>query len=77
MVTAQIERLLVSPEQAADVLNIGRTSVYRLIATGELRSILIGRSRRISASALVEFVGRLEAGAPSGTVTGVGNDGTE
>jgi excisionase family DNA binding protein len=76
-VTGPIPKLLLSPEEAADVLSIGRTRVYRLIATGELRSMLIGRSRRIPSSALVEFVRQLEAGACSATVTGVGDDGTD
>ena len=37
-VTGPVPKLLVSPEEAAAVLSIGRTRVYRLIATGELRS---------------------------------------
>jgi len=55
-----IPRLLLSPEEAADALKIGRTRVYALIASGDLRSVLIGRSRRIPVTAVVEFVKRLE-----------------
>jgi excisionase family DNA binding protein len=75
--TPPLAKLLVSPEEAAHVLSIGRTRVYRLIATGELRSMLVGRSRRIPASALAEFVRRLEIGADSAVVTGAGDDGTD
>ena len=67
-------KLLVSPEDAADVLSIGRTRLFRLIATGQLRSVLIGRSRRIPVSALIEFVERSEAEAHT-DVTGPGDDG--
>ena len=41
---------------------MGRTSIYSLIASGELRSVKIGRSRRIPADALEEYVGRLTGG---------------
>lgn len=56
-----MDKLLLTPEEAAEVLGIGRTRVFRLMATGELRSLLIGRSRRIPADALPEFVAVLEA----------------
>ena len=42
---------------------VGRTTVYQLMASGELKSIKIGRSRRIPAAALEEYVGRLVQGA--------------
>jgi excisionase family DNA binding protein len=56
-------QLLFSPERAADKLDVGRTTVYQLMASGELKSIKIGRSRRIPAAALEEYVGRLVQGA--------------
>ena len=52
-------RLLFTPEHAADRLDIGRTTVYALMATGELRSVKIGRSRRVPAAALEAYVNRL------------------
>lgn len=55
-----MDRLLLSPEEAAEVLSIGRTRLYHLLATGALRSVQIGRSRRIPAAGLTEFVARLE-----------------
>ncbi|WP_246178521.1 helix-turn-helix domain-containing protein [Actinomadura decatromicini] len=54
------EPLLWRPEQAAVMLGIGRTKVYDLIRTGALRSVRLGGSRRIPASALTEFVAQLE-----------------
>jgi excisionase family DNA binding protein len=56
-------RLLFTPEHAADRLDVGRTTVYALMARGELRSVKIGRSRRVPADALEEYVTRLVGGA--------------
>jgi len=55
-----VDKLLLSPEEAAEVLCIGRTRLYRLLATGALRSVQIGRRRRVPAAGLTEFVARLE-----------------
>lgn len=55
-----VEKLLLKPEEAAEVLSIGRSKVYELIGTGELASVRVGASRRIPADALVEFVSRLQ-----------------
>jgi len=44
------------------VLRVGRSKLYELIAAGKLRSVKIGGCRRISATALAEFVAALEAG---------------
>jgi excisionase family DNA binding protein len=52
--------LLVRPEDAADALGVGRTKVYELMRSGELRSVKIGGLRRIPATALAEFVAQLE-----------------
>lgn len=54
-----IERLLLKPEEAAEVLSIGRSKVYELMGSGELASVRIGTSRRVPTEALVEFVSRL------------------
>ena len=51
--------LLLTPLQAATVLGISRTRVFALLARGEIESVLIGRSRRIPAAALHDFVARL------------------
>jgi len=53
------EKLLLTAEEAAIVLSLGRTKVYELMAKGELRSVRIGGCRRIPDSALREFVDRL------------------
>lgn len=44
-------------------LQIGRSKVFELLASGELRSVRIGRTRLIPESAIAEFIERLERGA--------------
>jgi excisionase family DNA binding protein len=51
-----MERLLLTVEEAADRLSIGRTKAYELMASGELESVTIGRCRRIPVDALRPFV---------------------
>ena len=53
------DHLLVTPEEAARRLSVGRTTVYALMASGELLSVNIGRCRRVPLSALRSFVTRL------------------
>ena len=54
-----ISDLLLKPEAAAQALNIGRSKIYQLMEAGELESVKIGRSRRISVKALEAFTERL------------------
>jgi len=56
-----VDQLLFRPDEAAQRLGIGRTKVYELMARGELRSVKIGAARRISATALADFVAGLDA----------------
>jgi excisionase family DNA binding protein len=55
--------LLLTAEEAAQALRVGRSKVYELMRSGVLRSVKIGGSRRISATALTEFVAALERDA--------------
>ena len=59
--TPQAPRVMLTPEQAADTLAIGRTTVYALIKNGELESVKIGRLRRIPADAITAYTARLSA----------------
>jgi excisionase family DNA binding protein len=51
---------LLTVEETADVLHLGRDKIYYLMRTGQLRSIKIGKSRRISRSWITEFIERRE-----------------
>jgi excisionase family DNA binding protein len=60
---------LLTIEETAEILHIGRDKVFYLIRTGQLRSIKIGKLRRISRAWIGEFVQQLETGslrAPGG-----------
>lgn len=62
--TADDLPLLLTVEQTSRKLHIGRSRVFELIATGELRSLSIGRSRRIPTAECERFItARMEAEA--------------
>ena len=52
---------LLKVEEAARRLRIGRTLCFRLIATGELESVPVGRLRRVPPDAVNDYVTRLRA----------------
>jgi excisionase family DNA binding protein len=56
---------LLSVEEAARRLGIGRTVCYRLISSGELESVTVGCLRRVPADAVPEYVARLRQSARS------------
>lgn len=51
--------VLLSVPEAARLLGIGRTTVYELIAGGQLEVVHIGRSIRVPTAAIDAFVDRL------------------
>lgn len=53
------ERVMLTAEEAAERLGIGRTLMYRLIKDGEIESVRIGRLRRVPATAITEYAARL------------------
>lgn len=55
----QITTLLLSPEEAAQLLGISRSRVYELLRDAELPSIKIGRLRRIPRQAVHAYVNDL------------------
>lgn len=56
-----MEKLLLTVEEAEDLTAICRSKLYVYMASGALRSVKIGRSRRIARTDLVEFIDRLRA----------------
>ena len=54
-----MEKLLLTPEEAGDLIGVGRTRVYELLRRGAIVSVRIGRSRRIPHQALVAYVERV------------------
>ena len=53
-------RLVYSVEAAAEALSISRTRMFRLIKVGTIRSIRVGRLRRIPVESLNEYVDQLK-----------------
>jgi excisionase family DNA binding protein len=67
-VTAQAEGpaskpvpLVCSVDEAAELLGVGRTLVFRLIATGKIESLKIGSRRLIPRAAIDGYIERLSA----------------
>lgn len=56
-----LTKLLLTPEEAAQVLGIGRTKVYELMLSNALESVKIGASRRVPADSLTSSVEGLRA----------------
>jgi excisionase family DNA binding protein len=54
-----MDKLLLTPTEAASALGIGRSKLYELLQTGELASVHIGACRRLPADALKAFLDSL------------------
>lgn len=54
-------RILYPAHEVAEQLGVGMTTAKELIRSGKLRSIKIGRARRVPADALQEYVQQLDA----------------
>jgi excisionase family DNA binding protein len=62
-------RLLYRIPEAADQLGLSRSTLYELVAAGELRVVKIGRAVRIPAAELTDWVERQAAAAQAGGST--------
>jgi excisionase family DNA binding protein len=60
------EHILLTVEEVAERLNIGRTRVFALIKSGEIESVTIGRLRRIRPDAIETFMRRARTDSPDG-----------
>jgi excisionase family DNA binding protein len=54
-------RVLLTVEEAAERLHIGKTKTYALVKAGEIESVLIGRLRRIHIDAIDAYAACLAA----------------
>ena len=62
----QAARLLLSPEEAGNRMQLSRATIYRMLERGELRSIKIGAVRRIPVRELEAYIA---AHLPDGSLT--------
>lgn len=56
-----MDKMLLTPEEAAHTLGIGRSKVYELMRGGALSSVRIGACRRIPVEALRSYIATLAA----------------
>ena len=50
-------------EAVMERLGVGRSKVFELMASGELRSVKVGRRRLVSEAALAEFIQKIDGAA--------------
>jgi len=51
-----MERLLLKPTEAAEVIGLGRSKTYQLISSGVIPSVRIGKSVRVPVVALRNWI---------------------
>ncbi|WBB95280.1 helix-turn-helix domain-containing protein [Solwaraspora sp. WMMA2080] len=59
------DRMVLTIEEAAQRLGVGRTTMYALVMNGEIRSVTIGRLRRVPVRCLDDYVTALLGDQPT------------
>ena len=54
-------RIMLTVEQAAESIGIGRTTMFALLKSGEVESVRVGRLRRIPVTAIDDYLAKLAA----------------
>ena len=57
-----MEKLLLRPNEAAELLGVGRSTIYALLASGDVPSVRVGRSVRLPLEAVRQWVAARAAG---------------
>ena len=57
--------LLLRAEEAAKLLSLGRSTVFQMLATGELPAVRVGRAVRVPRAALEQWVRERSGEAPA------------
>ncbi|MPZ94089.1 MAG: helix-turn-helix domain-containing protein [Propionibacteriales bacterium] len=60
-----METLLLKIPEVMARLAVGQTKVYELLSSGELRSVKVGRSRRVPSNELDRFMAELDDSRPN------------
>ena len=55
--TLEVQSIL-TIEEAAEVLRVGRTTMYELVLSGQVPSFTVGRARRLRRSDLDDYIKR-------------------
>ncbi len=64
---APVPDRLLSIDEAADALGIGRSRLYEEVSAGRLRSLKVGRRRLVPASAITAYIESLADGERRGS----------
>lgn len=56
-------RVLYRINEAAELLSVSKSRVYELVRSGQLRTVKVGKSHRVPARSLDEYVTRLLRGS--------------
>lgn len=59
-----MESVLLKIPEVMERLAVGQTKVYELMSTGDLRSVKLGRSRRVPSDDLDRFIAELDDSRP-------------
>ena len=59
-----METVLLKIPEVLERLAIGQTKLYELMSSGELRSVKVGRSRRVPSDELDRFIADLDDSPP-------------
>jgi excisionase family DNA binding protein len=54
-----LSSILLSVEETAELLGLGRTHTYELVMSGKILSVKVGRRRLVVSDSLQDFVGEL------------------
>ena len=60
-----MEIVLLKVPEVMERLAVGQTKVYELMSSGELRSVKVGRSRRVPSDELDRFIAELDDTRPN------------
>ena len=71
---ADLPNRLLSVDEAAGALSIGRSLVYDLIGAGRLRSVKVGRRRLIPSGAIADYIRAGSEDVPARAGTAAGRD---
>ena len=52
--------VVLTPAEAMDILGVGKNTMYRLLGSGQLQGVRIGRIWKIKLEALSIFLGNME-----------------
>ena len=61
----ELEKKLLSVDEAVVVTGIKRSRLYEMLTSGEIVSFTVGRSRKIPATAIDDFIAKKLAGVRS------------